>query len=307
MGKRSFINTDRLALLKSEDAVYVITCHQAEYYCKDHGQGRCSRGFFSLFLQAVYGIEFALKMNIACYVDFGNLRYSYSEGDKFHGNENFWEYYFEQTPMNPNGKVVYNSRFENFPLKIWDRSLLRQLHQTFISNFTLKQGIKELVASVKTYFHNKTILGIHIRKTDHFHEIKPAKEADYLKLIDQQLPDFDRLFLATDDTQVLQLFEKKYGDKLFYHAFTRSSGDKPIHDQSEDPNNGYELGKEALLDCYSLSFCSKAILSPSNLSYCALILNPELPYLMAESDAAKWQRFKTLGLYYLNKWGIRKW
>ncbi|WP_373494029.1 hypothetical protein, partial [Aquiflexum sp.] len=239
-------------------------------------------------------------------VDFGNLNYSYSEAEKFNGNQNFWEYYFEQTPMNPNGKAVYNSKFENFPLKIWERSFFRQLNQTYISNLTIRQEIKELVESIKTTFRNKTVLGIHIRKTDHFHEVEPAKDAKYLKLVDQQINSFDRLFLATDDIQVLQLFVKKYGDKLFYHPFVRSSGETPIHG-NHDNSNGYELGKEALLDCYSLSFCTKAILSPSNLSYCALILNPELPYQIAESSSAKRYRLKTLGAYYLNKWGIRKW
>ncbi len=306
MPKRSSITNDRLALLKSKEALYLITCLQEEYYCKDHQKGQCSRGFFSLFLQAVYGIRFALQWNLPYYVDFGNLKYSYSDRTKFKDNQNFWEYYFEQTPISPNAKTIYNARFENYPLKIWDRSFLRQLHQTVISNLSPRQEIKDLIGSIKKVFDNKRVLGIHIRKTDHYHEVEPAKDAVYLQLVDQQLASFDQLFLATDDTDVLQLFEKKYGDKLMYHPFSRSTGDVPIHG-SHARSNGYELGKEALLDCYALSFCTKAILSPSNLSYCALIFNPDLPYQMAESNAAKWQRLKTLGLYYLNQWGIRKW
>lgn len=73
MPKKTSITNDRLALLKSKEALYVITCIQAEYYCKNHEDGHCPKGFFSLFLQAVYGIQFALQWNLSYYVDFGNL------------------------------------------------------------------------------------------------------------------------------------------------------------------------------------------------------------------------------------------
>ena len=306
MGKRSYIRKDRLELLKSKDVVYLITCHQSEYYCKTHEDRGCQRGFFSLLLQAVYGIQFANKMNLPFYVDFGNITYSYSEGEKFNGNENFWEYYFEQTPLESNRDLVLNSKFENYPLKIWDRSFIRQLHQSFITNLILKKEIKESINSIHEGFKKSKVLGVHIRKTDHYLEVNPVKDASFFKLVDKLLSSFDKIFLATDDSEILLVFGKKYGDKLMFNSFSRSQGATSIHGKI-DSSNGYELGKEALLDCYSLSFCDQVILSPSNLSYCALVLNPELPYQIAESKEAKYQRFKTLGAYYLNKWGIRKW
>jgi len=306
VGKRSSIDKDRLDLLKSKDTVYLITCHQYEFYCKSHNTGRCRRGFFSLFLQAVYGIQFANRMDLLYYVDFGNLIYSYSEGEKFYGNENFWEYYFEQDPIKPKSNVVYNTKFENFPLRVWNKRFIRKLHQTVISNLRFKNDIQEDIEAIKKRFNEVKVLGIHVRKTDHYHEIEPANDSTILKLVDKHIASFDRLFLATDDALVLEGFEHKYGDKLMYNSFYRSSGNVAIHDNG-DNSNGYQLGKEALLDCYSLSFCDFTILSPSNLSYCALVLNPDLPYELAESRSARWYRFKTLGAYYLDKWGIRKW
>ncbi|MCH6236494.1 hypothetical protein [Cognataquiflexum rubidum] len=306
MAKRSSIDNNRLELLKSKDIVYLITCFQSEYYCEDHHEGRCQRGFFSLFLQAVYGIQFAKRLNLDYYIDFGNLNYSYSEAEKFNGNQNFWEYYFKQAPKNPTSEGIFNLRFENYPLRVWNKSFFRELHQVVISNLQFRNEIQETIDATKERFNKLRVLGIHFRKTDHYVEVKPVKDSLFLKLVDKQIASFDRLFLATDDAQILELFENRYGDKLMYNSFVRSSGKVAIH-KIGDCSNGYEIGKEALLDCLSLSLCDHAILSPSNLSYCALVFNPELPYQIAESSSAKRYRLKTLGAYYLNKWGIRKW
>lgn len=305
MGKRSQVDPDRLKLLRSQGAVYLITCQQSEYSC-NHLGGRCSRGFFSLFLQAVYGIQFAEKLNLAYQVDFGNLIYCYTEPDRFSGNGNFWEYYFEQSPPPQRTNAISNSRYENYPLRVWERSLLRQLHRTVTSHLKINDGMREAVDGIRERFRNWSILGVHFRKTDHFNEVQPVDDEVFLRLVDRRIASFDRLFLATDDADIVSLFEKRYGDKLLCNPFSRSRGSVSLH-HSDEGLSGYELGKEALLDCYSLSLCDQAILSPSNLSYCALVLNPELPYLLAESRSAKWYRLKTSGAYHLNRWGIRRW
>ena len=306
MAKRSHIPSDRLRLLSSQDAVYLITCVQSEYDCNDHRRGRCRRGFFSLFLQAVYGIQFASKLNLTYYVDFGNLIYSYSEDEKFKGNRNFWEYYFEQDPIRQSANAISNSKFENYPLRVWERSFIRELHQTVISNIKIKSEIQEAVDVLKERFRKWRVLGIHIRRTDHYEEVQPANDEVFLKLVDRRIASFDRLFLATDDEDTVALFQQKYGGKLLVNPSFRSRGKVSIH-RGDEPSNGYSRGKEALLDCYSLSLCEQAILSQSNLSYCALVLNPELPYLLAESRSAMWSRWRTSAAYYLNKSGLRKW
>ena len=306
MGKRSSIDKDRLDLLKSKDTVYLITCHQYEFYCTSHGDGRCRRGFFSLFLQSLYGIQFAKRLNIEYRVDFGNLNYSYSDPRKFNGNENFWEYYFVQDSISKKSKIVYNTRFETYPLRIWDRSFIRQLNQIYISNLRLQPEMMDNVNRLLEIFKKFKVLGVHHRKTDHYLEVKPAQDDSFTGLIDKMIHSYDRIFLATDDEDTVHFYSQKYGDKLIFHNFNRSTGQTSIHG-GENISNGYELGKEALLDCYSLSLCKHLILSQSNLSYCALILNPEIPYHLLESIPAKWYKFKTLGAYYLDKWGIRKW
>ncbi len=116
--------------------------------------------FCKLFM--VSGLQ---KMKLDYYVDFGNVNYSYSEGDKFKDNENFWEYYFEQTPTKTNGNFIKNNKFENYPLKIWAKSCFHELHQVLVSTINFKADIKEAFNNIKERFKKSRILCIHIRKT----------------------------------------------------------------------------------------------------------------------------------------------
>ena len=68
----------------------------------------------------------------------------------------------------------------------------------------------------------------------------------------------------------------------------------------------YRLGLEVLADCYTLSACQGAILTHSNVSYGALLLNPNLPYNLLETSASQKSRQKTNFLYTLDRLGIRK-
>lgn len=238
-------------------------------------------------------------------VDFGGLTYSYSDTDRFGGNRNFWDYYFVQEPVDAS-KGVLNGRFENYPLKIWNRDFVRALHREALSEIRLQDDLQVEVDRIKLQFKNHKILGVHIRKTDHYQEVRPVGDERYIQLIKKHIAGFDKLFVATDDQKILATLQQIYKDRVIAHPFYRSSGGKALH---EDPDNrrGYELGRQALLDCYSLAACDMVILSPSNLSYAALLIHPELDYLLAESWEAKWNRWKTQLAFLLDKWGIRKW
>jgi hypothetical protein len=305
--KRSFISKSRLDELKQLNAVYVISCVDNEYYCEDHKDGKCSRGFFSFFIQVVYGISFAKKLDLPFYVDFGNVSYQYSNKISKNGDKNFWNYFFVQNPIESFKNKVLNSRYETFPLRIWNRNFFHEMHKSGVGNLELRSEIKDKVLKIKNEFALEKILGVHVRRTDHRLEIVPAEDKLYFKFIDKFIKRFDKLFLATDDYGVIEMYKKKYGAKLIYHDFIRSiNPDVPIHNNPEN-TNGYEIGMQALLECYSLSFCDKVILSPSNLSYSALLLNPSLEYTLAESFDAKRKRLKTVAVYLLNKWRIRRW
>jgi len=221
--------------------------------------------------------------------------------------QNFWNYFFVQNQKIESNIKVLNIRYETFPLRVWDRHFFRDMHRFGVTNIDLRTEIKDEVLNIKKMISSKKTLGVHVRRTDHRWEIKPAEDKVYFNLIEKNIKNFEKLFLATDDIAVFEMFKMKYGSKLIYQDCTRSSDpDNSIHHNPEN-TDGYEIGKQALLDCYSLSFCEKVILSPSNLSYSVLLLNPNLKYEIAESFDAKKKRLKTAAVYVFHKWGIRKW
>jgi hypothetical protein len=303
--KRSIISPERKFLLSKPNAVYIITCYDAEYFCTTHEQG-CWRGFFSLYLQVVHGIAFAKKNGLTYQVNFGNLIYRYSDERKFKGDRNFWNYYFEQPSIHEGSEKILNVRHENYPLCVWNRSFVRQLNKEAVSQIKLKGEIKLAVDTLQFAFKDINVLGVHIRKTDHFNEVKPAPVATYYKSVEKRIKNYDKLFVATDDESILQLFRERYADKIIFNSFARTTGQVPLHGNMGFEDR-YQLGLEALLDCHTLSACKFAILSPSNLSYAALLINPELKYTIIESWSACLKRWKTNIAFLLDRWNIRKW
>ena len=303
--KRSIISKSRLAELRTPGSIYIITCGLHGCPCNGKDEG-CERGFFSLFIQAVYGIDFSIRMGIPYHVDFGNIMYRYS--DNRMSDRNFWNYFFHQpTPeLSKDSVSVLNKFIELYPLKIWDRNHFREIHARVIRHLSFTEDITLRLQERTHQFKNNNILGIHIRGTDHAEEIPPAKFDKYIKVISAHLPNYHKLFVATDDNNLKAKLERLYPDKIFFNEVERSNSGTAVH-----LNNALEdrikLGLDVILDCFSLSACSKVILSPSNVSYAALLLNPELPYILIEHPLAKAKRLKTLLVYYMNKWGVRKW
>lgn len=303
--KRSVLLPERLARLKQPGAVYTISCYDDAYFCVNHSEG-CWRGFFSLYLQGIYGIVFANRFGLPYHVDFGNLSYRYSDESIFNGDRNFWNYYFEQDPICKSNFKILNVRNENYPLQVWSRSFIRKLHEQAVAKLVLKTEMQNSIGQIKTQFQGLRVLGIHIRRSDHFNEVKQASTSSYFKAVDRQINSYDKIYVATDDESVLKDFRLRYPVKIIYISASRSSDKVAVHANLKTTDR-YQLGKEALLECYSLAMCNRAILSPSNLSYAALLINPTLAYELIESWPARLKRWKTLIVFYLDQWKIRKW
>lgn len=303
--KRSIVTPTRLATLRKDGAVYVITCGKELCTC-DTGDRNCARGFFSLFLQVVYGIEFSQRVGVPYHVDFGSLDYCYT--DKNFKEDNFWNYYFDQPIKKLEDKMIPipNREMESFPLRVWNRNHFRELNKKVIRTLLFSPEVNKLFERARAMFKNKSILGVQIRATDHKVEILPVKFEKVRKVITQHILFYDGLFVATDDNNVLQKLKSEFGDKVICNSVTRSIDNNPVH-RNNSISNRYSLGVEVIIDCYCLSLCSKALLMQSNISYAAMLFNPELPYILLERTRPKIKRLKTLLLYHLNRLGIRKW
>lgn len=303
--KRSLISQERLKELQQQNPVYVVSCGLHDCPCGRKEPG-CSRGFFSLFIQGIYGIAFAQKHKMPYHINFGNCEYLYS--DPARSSPNFWNYYFVQplSQLKEKSHFVPNLNIEVYPLRIWDQQHIFQMHQNVVSRLQFTDEVKSMLEKRSEAFKNRKVLGVQIRCTDHSGEILPVSLKRILKEIDQQIPEHDNLFVATDDSNVILLLQERYGKKLIYHAVERSENELAVH-LNRNIKDRYKLGLEVLVDCYCLSLCRHAILMQSNISYAALLFNPHLTYTLLERAAVRRKRLKTLLLYYLDKFGVRKW
>ncbi len=306
--KRSIVSPERLLRLKSKESLYVVSCVIDFCHCNRETEG-CQRGFFSLFLQAITGLYFSQNHNLKCQIDFGNMKSLFSEPQKFGNDLNFWNYYFEQ-PFDVNGKgnePILNEMYETYPLRIWDRSYFQKLNEVVKKYVVFKNPLADELAKKRVLFGQNKVLGIHIRKTDHSGEIEPVDTAIILGTIKKELKIYDKLFVATDDAKTLALLEREFSkDRIISNKVTRSNDDEAIHTNMKNTDR-YQLGFDAILDCYCLSLCDKTILTHSNLSYSSLLFNPKQQYILLETRKSKFKRLKTLLLYHLDRLGIRKW
>ena len=301
--KKNIIPPYRLQQLRG-NVVYEIRCGTPDCSCGTPHLA-CHRGFFSLFIQAINGIAFAKRFDLPYYVNFGHIPYAYTQpGDP---DPNFWNYYFVQPMRDPTGRnLLANEMIETYPLAIWDRGYFRNVGKVMDEELRYKPEVAMLFKELKSKFKQHRVLGVHIRRTDHPATAEPVNVEDYINEIDRRISGFDKIFLATDDHAVATQFRELYGDKLWLNDVVRSDNGQALH-ADERLTNKYQLGLDALTDCYALSLCSEALLYYSNLSYSALLFNPELKYKLMERPSTKRRRLKTLALYYLDKWNIRKW
>lgn len=301
--KRSIISPERGREL-SEAGLYVITCGIEGCACGQMDQ-TCERGFFSLFIQAIYGIDFAARNGIPYHVDFGNMRYCYS--DRRQGDPNWWNYYFRQPiPQRPAHLPAVVNRFhELYPIPIWDRSHFRRMN-AHVQRLVFEDDVVKHIDAARKKVVDLNALGVHVRRTDHPDSILPVEVGDYYRVIDKLIDRHNMLFLSTDDDRVVQDFRKRYGAKVHVNDVKRSSDTQAVHRNFEHDDR-LRLGLDVLTDCLCLASCKKLVLTFSNVSYASLLFNPGVPYILLEKPRTTWRRYKTLIVYFLDKWGIRKW
>lgn len=299
--KRSVVSVSRKKQLSHCD-VYVVCCGVEGCTCSMEN-GHCERGFFSLFLQAIYGIDFAERNDIPYHIGFDNCLYCYSEKEK----DNVWNYYFEQPiPVIPaHYASAINLMHEIYPLRIWDRDHLRKMNR-HVSRLKFHDSIRARILTAKDAVICGKTLGVQVRRTDHSVEVASVPLKTFFRTVDKHIAQYNTLFLSTDDAGVVHAFRDRYGAKVRVNDVTRSEDAAPIHLDVRHVGRR-ELGIEVLTDCLCLAACDKLILTFSNVAYGALLFNPEVPYILLERPGTTWRRYKTLIVYFLNKWGIRKW
>ena len=215
------------------------------------------------------------------------------------GTKDFWEYYFEPvSDINyeealESGYVVFLDDFgklEKFFFKDIEKtgySLFNEtdyidaLGETYAKHVQLNSVVGPIInREVIELIKDKNTLGIHIRGTDfkrnyssHPIFIPPH---DWITEVHHTLNtnDFQQIFLATDDLDILDEFKSTFGNSLIYHSdTTRNIGTYGVHVTTACIDRYRYISQlEALRDAFTLAACSGLIHGLSQGSSLACII-----------------------------------
>lgn len=244
-------------------------------------------------LHTFIGIEIALENDYIPVVDWESCKlpqYPYESCRR-----NVWEKFFEQ-PCGVGLREAYES--ENYWI-IDDILAIKGSRDFFLKDYTdfyaaekRREKFRKYVRFNKDFlkridvFADKMIdehsLGVLIRGTDYknlkpMHHPKCIPLENILKIIDEYLSkgSCDRVFVATEDKEVLEELEKKYCGKLFYVESPRYEevGDKSLNLYRAGKADGEYRDSQYLLSLALLARCPSLVLSPCGGSVVASLLH----------------------------------
>lgn len=249
-----------------------------------------TNGFCSLLLDTLKYLYFADTYQMTPIVIWGKKTLYYDP--EIQDENNAFQYYFKPvSELDSAGctfkKIVNYKKADKFiqDKRDYDTHVAKdtglqyilQKYIVFNENTKLK-----IVNAVNSASLNHKTLGVHVRATDfnagYNHHPIPIHPEEYLEVAEKVFNEkhYDRVFLATDDESVIELFRSKFVDKLYYHQdIYRSKDGSPVHyggTGGTRAKHKYMLGIDILKDVFTLGNCDALIAGKSNVSECAQII-----------------------------------
>lgn len=277
------LRIEELGKLHAEHVIYQIVIRNS------------ADGFFALLRATLNYLYFADLMHMSPVVIWGK-EVPYAEGKPVDGSNNPFTYYFSQT-SNISETEVENSRY--VVRSIWghqsfadglkesqqgydhSEEYLKKMALLFRKYVTLNEKVlKMLEQDMGSLMISEKAIGVHVRGTDYRNSYKNhpimAAEEEYFEVLDQYLKDehYNQIFLATDDSSILNSFVNKYGEKiLFFPETARGNGAVSVaFSESQREQHHFRLGYEVLRDAYIMSCCAGFIGNLSQVSIGTQIL-----------------------------------
>ena len=260
--------------------------------------GTWGDGFFAEYKRLLNYLYYADFWGFKPYVHFGK-EFTYAEERPVNGTSNPFEYFFEPIVKAEDvdkHQYYIESRQVDWelanrlkPVNGYEMSeeyicAMAKISQKYIK---WNKVTNEYLETANQLLGNYRTLAVHVRLTDFKknywgHPVCVSAE-EYLEFVKEAIAKhgFDKIFLATDDTETVELFQKEFKNRLlFYNDVVRSTGNVSVAFSKEDrENHHYKLALEVIRDMYTLSRCQGLIAGKSNVSICAIIENRrETPY-----------------------------
>lgn len=253
-------------------------------------------GFFAEYGRLLMYLYVSDRYNLTPVVRFTE-DYLYTESVPVNGYENPFQYYFlEPGGIDPeeaerSRNVVFSEFVHTLNMSLMKErqglygytdnyiNIMGGIQKKYIRlNPIVKKYISENVEKILGSGKDR-IIGVHFRGTDYKrgldgHPVYTAAKEQIEKageLLGKG--NYDKIFLATDDSDALQEFKDEFGDKLvFYDDVFRGTGDTSVaFSRGERELHHYKLGLEVLRDMETLSECGALIAGPSQVSLAARI------------------------------------
>lgn len=272
-----------------ENIIYDISIDVPE---KPEKIKRSHVGLFAQLRYILQALNTGEQINAIPVINYGiNSAYYDSEMDNI--TKNVFEYYFKpvshidyiQVDSYRNvikacaGHAVYFMRYASCEASYnIDEAEIRMLAGLYKKYIHLNDNTKKyMIENISACLRNKKTLGIHIRGTDYKLGIKSHPNIisvdEYISLAKEFCGknNYEQIFLATDDLEILNIFQNEFGNKLVYYNDTfRTSGDVGPHNTYDNrPFHYYKLGLEVIRDVYTLANCDSLICGLSQVAFAA--------------------------------------
>ena len=229
-------------------------------------------GFFSSFNILVASLLDLKKNGIEDIVVYWNNMLYQNEPSNL-----FDEFFYEQNYSNEN-LIVHNaiSLGAKYYSPILERGIFIELNE-ILKKYKHFES-KGYLTCKNISAHKPNSIGVHIRRTDHYKHSKLLDIEEFFLRIDKKIEEekYENIFLMTDEQQVVNIFEEKYGNKVYTNEVIRSQDQYPIHYSGfVDRKN---LALNVMTDAISLSRCEEIIVTSSNIAGYSLMLSPNIKY-----------------------------
>lgn len=229
--------------------------------------------------------------------------------------------FFQRYELNNNLKYDYDINIEDIEniryFKntqicgfILDFDIRKYINFLIYKYLKINENIKNKINLNLKNFKDKKVLGVHIRQTDlHKSYIdnkldKPLKIDDYLKEIENNISNYDMLYLMSDNYQSIDIVKNCFKDFPIYFIKdtirSNNSLDNPIfRNNNNKSTDKYKLGEDIIIETELLSKCDKIIITNSNISSYCLVnnLNIEFKYLDLKIDSNFFENYKKIMKY----------
>lgn len=251
-------------------------------------------GFFAMFKAALMHMYFAESLHLLPVVNVGKES-PYYEEEGVDGITNPWEYYFCQYKdvklddcesayrVVKNKEILFSKGLREVPdIDTYDLSdfAISELSRVCRKYIKLKPNIEaQIFNDMNNMGMSGKILGVHIRGGDmqinySHHPIAPLV-FQYIDAVKDAISkdEYDMIFLATDDQNMLETFCKEINMKIVFYKDVVRVKDKipPYKMKSNRKNNNFMCGYEVLRDMVSLSCCDSLVCGLSQVSIAARI------------------------------------